>query len=90
MTLSAFEEERAMMLLVQEADFVVVELTLYTDTHQDDEEALEQWRESIKKAAKIRRQYENRYGPLSLLSIPSEEAIEMGWRWNQAPWPWQR
>jgi spore coat protein JB len=88
--LSAFEEEREMMLLVQEADFVVVELTLYTDTHPDDEEALEQWRESIKAAAIIRRQYENRYGPLSLYSIPSEEAIEMGWRWNQAPWPWQR
>ena len=51
MTLSAFEEEREMMLRVQEADFVVVELTLYTDTHPDDEEALEQWRESIKKAA---------------------------------------
>ena len=33
---SAFEEEREMMLLVQEADFVVVELTLYTDTHPDD------------------------------------------------------
>ena len=90
MTLSAFEEEREMMLRVQEADFVVVELTLYTNTHPDDEEALEQWRESIKKAAIIRRQYENRYGPLSLLSIPSEEAIDMGWRWNQAPWPWQR
>ena len=44
MNFSAFEEEREMMLLVQEADFVVVELMLYTDTHQDDEEALEQWR----------------------------------------------
>lgn len=79
-----------MMKLVQEADFVVVELTLYTDTHPDDVDALDQWREAIKSASKVRRQYENRYGPLSLTSIPSEQAIEMGWRWNQAPWPWQR
>lgn len=85
-----FEEERQMMKLVQEADFVVVELTLYTDTHPADADALNQWREAIKSAAKVRRQYENRYGPLSLTSVPSEQAIEMGWRWNQAPWPWQR
>ena len=88
--MNAFEEERQMMKQVQEADFVVVELTLYTNTHPDDAESLEQWREAIKKAAGVRRKYENRYGPLSLLSVPSEQAIEMGWRWNQPPWPWQR
>jgi len=85
-----FEEERQMMKRVQEVDFVVVELTLYTDTHPNDEEALEQWREAIKEAVKVRRQYENRFGPLSLNSVPTEKGIEIGWRWNQAPWPWQR
>ena len=88
--MNAFEEERRMMLMVQRADFVVVELTLYTDTHPDDVEALDQWREAIKEAANVRRQYENKYGPLSLTSIPSKQDIEIGWRWNQEPWPWQR
>ncbi len=88
--MNPFEEERQMMKLMQEADFVVVELTLYTNTHPTDEEALDQWREAIKEAARLRRQYERRYGPLSLYSIPSEQAIEAGWRWNQPPWPWQR
>ena len=88
--MNAFEEERRMMLMVQQADFVVVELTLYTNTHPDDAEALDQWREAIKEAANVRRQYENKYGPLSLTSIPSKQAIEVGWRWNQEPWPWQR
>lgn len=78
------------MKKVQEADFVVVELTLYTNTHPDDMEALNQWQESIKEAAIVRRQYENQYGPLSLNSVPSKQAIEAGWRWNQPPWPWQR
>lgn len=36
---------------VQQMDFVVVELTLYTDTHPDDMDALEQWREAIKKCS---------------------------------------
>lgn len=88
--MNAFEEERQMMRRVQEADFVVVELTLYTNTHPNDEEALDQWREAIKEAARLRRQFESRYGPISLNSIPSEQAIEAGWRWNQPPWPWQR
>lgn len=88
--MNAFDEEREMMKRLQEADFVVVELTLYTNTHPDDQEALEQWREAIKEAARLRRQYENRYGPISLNTIPSEQAIEAGWRWNQPPWPWQR
>jgi spore coat protein JB len=88
--MNAFEEERRMMELVQQADFVVVELTLYTDTHPDDEEGLQQWREAIKHAAQMRRQYETRYGPLSLTSVPTEQALEIGWRWNQTPWPWQR
>ncbi|MBB4826157.1 spore coat protein JB [Sporosarcina luteola] len=86
----AFQEERELMLQLQEADFVVVELTLYTDTHPNDQDALNQWREAIKRASAIRRQYESRYGPLSLHSIPTEQAIEAGWRWNQPPWPWQR
>lgn len=88
--MNSFEEERQMMLQVQQADFVVVELTLYTNTHPDDEEGLEQWRDAIKVAANLRRKYENRYGPLSLASVPSKQAMEVGWRWNQEPWPWQR
>ncbi|PIC64210.1 spore coat protein CotJB [Sporosarcina sp. P13] len=82
-------EQRAMLKEVQQADFVVVELTLYTNTHPNDEDGLEQWRLAIKEASRARKAYEKRYGPLSLHSIPSEQAIEMGWRWNQAPWPWQ-
>ena len=84
------EEEWQLLKKVQQADFVVVELTLYTDTHPNDMEAIQQWREAIKEAAKIRRQYEARYGPLSLLSVPSKQAIEVGWHWNSTPWPWQR
>lgn len=74
---------------VQQMDFVVVELTLYTDTHPDDMDALEQWREAIKNAAAVRKKYEGQYGPLSLMSTPSKQALEVGWRWNSTPWPWQ-
>lgn len=84
------EDEWVMLKKVQQMDFVVVELTLYTDTHPDDEEARNQWREAIKEAVKVRRQYESRFGPLSLTSVPSQQAIDIGWHWNSTPWPWQR
>lgn len=84
------DEEWYLLKKVQELDFVVVELTLYTDTHPDDQDARKQWREAIKEASRVRRQYENKFGPLSLLSVPSKQAIELGWQWNSQPWPWQR
>lgn len=87
--MSNYERQRQLLKQVQQADFVVTELTLYTNTHPNDKEALQQWRDAIKEAAKVRRQYEKIYGPLSLMAIPTEEALEVGWRWNQPPWPWQ-
>lgn len=84
-----YERQRQLLKQVQQADFVVTELTLYTNTHPNDQEALQQWRDAIKVAATVRRQYEKIYGPLSLKAIPTEEALEVGWRWNQPPWPWQ-
>ncbi|WP_313891100.1 spore coat protein CotJB [Psychrobacillus sp.] len=84
------EEEWNMLKKVQQMDFVVVELTLYLDTHSNDEEARRQWREAIKVAANVRKQYEMNYGPLSLTSVPSKQAIDVGWQWNSTPWPWQR
>lgn len=82
-------EQRQLLEQVQQADFVVTELTLYLNTHPTDHEALEQWRKAIRAAAKVRKEYEKRYGPLTLYATPSEEAIEMGWRWSNPPWPWQ-
>lgn len=87
--MSTSEDQWNMLQKVQQMDFVVVELTLYTDTHQNDEDALKQWREAIKDAAAVRKEYENKFGPISLMSVPSKQALEVGWRWNQAPWPWQ-
>ncbi|ALC86682.1 hypothetical protein AM499_13215 [Bacillus sp. FJAT-22090] len=88
--MNVYDDEWNLLKKVQQLDFVVVELTLYTDTHPDDEDARNQWRDAIKEAARVRRHYESKYGPLSLTSVPSKQAIEVGWQWNSPPWPWQR
>ena len=41
--MSTSEAEWVLLKKVQQMDFVVVEFTLYTDTHPNDEEARKQW-----------------------------------------------
>ena len=69
---------------LQALEFVLVELGLYLDTHQDDQEAfaLFQQYSALKKEAKQR--YEAIYGPLTLSSAASGER----YAWLQDPWPW--
>lgn len=69
---------------LQTMAFAVQELALYLDTHRDDEEALELYRqmqEMYKKGVKI---YEEKCGPLSHRS-----ASEGPYRWLDDPWPWE-
>lgn len=71
---------------LQELDFVLVELTLYLDTHPGDMEALKQFNQFAQKRKQLAEKFEMKYGPL----------LEFGhsysrypWQWKEAPWPWQ-
>ena len=71
---------------LQACDFVLVELTLYLDTHPNDYEAIEQFNEYAKMRKQLKKRYEKEYGPLqqygnSYSSYP--------WNWDDTPWPWQ-
>lgn len=69
---------------LQALEFVVLELGLYLDTHQDDEEAFSLFRQyvAMEKAAKTA--YESKYGPL----LQSSTASNSTYRWLEEPWPW--
>lgn len=71
---------------IQAIDFVLVELTLYLDTHPDDYITIQQFNHCAKQSKQLKKQYEKLYGPLlqyggSYSSYP--------WNWGDAPWPWQ-
>lgn len=71
---------------LQAADFVLVELTLYLDTHPDDDAALQQFNQFSALRHRIAEQYETKYGPLLQFGhSPSGTP----WQWKEAPWPWQ-
>ena len=66
-------------------DFVVKELTLYLDTHKEDEEAFEMMKTYIELSKKARAEYVKRYGPLKV-----EDLLKCDeYKWIEGPWPWE-
>ncbi|USK34843.1 spore coat protein CotJB [Bacillus sp. F19] len=71
---------------IQAVDFVLVELTLYLDTHPDDAQAISQYNQYAQYCRQIKQTFEAQFGPLSQGSPnPSGEY----WTWKSGPWPWQ-
>ena len=69
---------------LQALEFVLIELGLYLDTHSDDQEAFELFRQYTALEAEARKKYEEMYGPLT------KEAAGRGERytWLDGKWPW--
>jgi spore coat protein JB len=73
-----------MIMKIKEYNFSVIELSLYLDTHPDDEKALCLHREYSKRLKELKDKYQKIYGPLSIY-FPCNK-----WRWLEEPWPWER
>ena len=69
---------------LQTMAFVIQELALYLNTHRDDAEALEMYRQYQQLYEKGRETYEKMCGPLTHMSVS-----EGGYRWLNDPWPWE-
>ena len=65
--------------------FVVTELGMYLDTHQDDTEAFRLFQQYTEMARAAKKQYEQMHGPLTQLSAGQDAA----YRWLDDPWPWE-
>jgi spore coat protein JB len=71
---------------LQAVDFVLVELTLYLDTHPNDLAALEQFNAFSAKKQQLKAQFDHEYGPLQQYgNSPAGAPFD----WKEAPWPWQ-
>ncbi len=69
---------------LQALEFVLVELGLYLDTHQDDAEAMELFRQYAALEKEGRARYEALYGPVTQ---PAAGECKT-WAWLCDPWPW--
>lgn len=73
------------ILELQALDFVLDELGLYLDTHRDDREAFQLYRQYSRLAQEGRQRYEASFGPLTKLAAAQPERYE----WLCDPWPWE-
>ena len=69
---------------LQTLAFAIQELALYLDTHRDDREALEMYREYQKMYHKCVKEFTAQCGPMS-----HRTAGEGEYRWLDDPWPWE-
>lgn len=76
----------AAMEELQAVDFVLVDLTLYLDTHPDDYEAVNQFNQFAKERRRLKKVVESMYGPLQQYG---NSYSGHPWNWDDGPWPWQ-
>ncbi|WP_078546017.1 spore coat protein CotJB [Litchfieldia alkalitelluris] len=79
-------EYYALLEELQAVDFVLVELTLYLDTHPEDYDAIKQFNDMALLRKKIAKQFEANFHPL-LQYGHSYSSYQ--WNWDDSPWPWQ-
>ena len=79
------EKAETPMTELQALAFAVQELALYLDTHRDDKEALQLYRDYQKLYERGRMEYGKKYGPLTHAQV-SESA---DYNWLDDPWPWE-
>ena len=69
---------------VMTTGFILHELGLYLDTHPDDADACELYGQYLVKDAKNRKQFTEKYGPLT-----KSDACLVKNGWLRDPWPWE-
>ncbi|MBS8264725.1 spore coat protein CotJB [Mesobacillus boroniphilus] len=80
------KEFYAAMEELQAVDFVLVDLTLYLDTHPEDYDAINQFNQFAKERRRLKKVVESMYGPLQQYG---NSYSGYPWNWDDSPWPWQ-
>ena len=77
-------ERTKLMKQIMEYGFAAYEWQLYLNTHPNFRMALGYFKEMTKKANELKKQYAEKYGPITASDVNSDSE----WTWVQEPWPW--
>lgn len=77
------KEREILMRKIASAEFAIVDLHLFLDTHPNNLAISKKIEEYEAKAHELRNEYESRFGPL----LPSGNDGNR-WAWISNPWPW--
>ena len=79
------KNEQLMRKRVYAARFACWELHLFLDTHPNNKDAIRKLEEYTAKADRLKKEYEEKSGPLG---DSSQETTR--WAWVSDPWPWEK
>lgn len=77
---------KSLLKKIMAEEFTAVELNLYLDTHPDDEKALNEFNDTVRKLNRLKQEYESEYGPLTNFGYATSN---YPWKWVEEPWPWE-
>ena len=77
--------KKSLMKDLMAHDFAAYDLQLFLDTHPCDKKALECFQKQTAKAKELKKEYEEKYGPITA----SGAKCELPWQWIQSPWTWE-
>ncbi len=77
-------ERNNLMKQIMEYSFAAYEWNLYLNTHPNCRMALGYFKEMTKKANELKKQYVEKFGPITASDVNSDTE----WTWVQEPWPW--
>lgn len=78
---------KQLFCFINEVSFAVYEALLYLDTHPNDQEAMEYFREYNHLRNRALQEYARLYGPLTISTANDHES--RCWEWMNQPWPWE-
>ena len=79
-------ERMRLLNAVSQFGFALSDITLYLDTHPQNQEALDYYRRMNQMYQKASAEYECKFGPLTQFSGQNEDI----WKWSTQTWPWER
>lgn len=80
------EAKSSLLQSIRAARFSMLECALFLDTHPHNTKALEKFEAFRRRANELTKQYEDKYGPLTLTG----DFGNGGFDWINDPWPWEK
>ena len=83
--ITPLNEQADMLTYIDSLCFALIDLNLYLDLYPNDSKIIELFNSYRMEKDEITKEYESKYGPLTLNSDSLNKAP---WAWDNMPWPW--
>ena len=80
-------EQKKLYSQIQAYSFALLETNLFLNSHPENQMALDYYNKTLEKQKALTKEYEQKYGPLTVMG--SGDTKFSTWDWVKTPWPWQ-